>query len=69
MPTVNGRDLEPGCFINGDRGQYGPARLVEMADELLGTDMAHDFPRGDHGELATRTPRRASRWQTRQRRR
>lgn len=52
MPTVNGKEFEPGCYINGHAGQYGPARLVEMADELLGTDFAYDFPRGDHGHLA-----------------
>ena len=50
--TVNGHDLTPGYHIDGHYGQYGIARLVEIADDLLGTEFAAEFPKDEHGALA-----------------
>jgi len=34
MPTVNGHDIEPGCYVAGDWGQYGPDHLADWATEF-----------------------------------
>lgn len=31
---MNETELEPGCYIDGHWGQYGPARLLQMAGEM-----------------------------------
>lgn len=41
--------LSPGCWIDGHRGQYGARRVVEIADDLLGTDFGADWPVDDDG--------------------
>lgn len=47
--------LEAGCYIDGHNGQYGPDRLAEIADGLLGTDHAATMARyraeGDEGDV------------------
>lgn len=38
MPTVNGHTVETGCYVDGHWGQYGPSRVLSIADDLLGTN-------------------------------
>lgn len=39
---VNGEPAEPGCYIDGHWGQYGPDRLAELC-ELYGLDVTDDI--------------------------
>ena len=34
MPTVNTHPVEPGCYIAGHWGQYGPDRLADIAEDF-----------------------------------
>jgi hypothetical protein len=44
---VNGHAVEPGCWVDGHWGQYGPDRLAEIADGLGWLPQSlEDDPRG-----------------------
>lgn len=34
MPTCNGHDVEPGCYVSGSWGQYRPDHLADRAAEF-----------------------------------
>ena len=34
---MNGVELDTGCYVAGHWGQYGPSRLLRIADDILGT--------------------------------
>lgn len=40
--TINGHNLDTGCYIGGHWGQYGPGRLLVLADDILGTTFYDD---------------------------
>lgn len=42
----------PGCYIGGHSGQYALGEMVLLADGMLGTHFAAEFPRGEDGTLA-----------------
>lgn len=37
ITLTNGTTVEPGCYIDGHWGQYGPSRVLSVADDILGT--------------------------------
>lgn len=41
--------LPPECYVDGHWGQYGPRRVVEITDEILGTDIGADWPADEDG--------------------
>ena len=46
MPTVNTHPVEPGCYIAGHWGQYGPDRLADIAEGFGWTpEKSTDDPR------------------------
>lgn len=46
MPITNGHDVEPGCYVEGHWGQYGPDHLADQAEGLgWAPDRPTDDPR------------------------
>jgi hypothetical protein len=50
MITVNGTIEEPGCYVDGHWGQYGLERFIDIADGILGTELAAQLPSRDADE-------------------
>lgn len=43
MVTVNGRDIEPGCYVDGHKGIYAPECLSDLLSDL-GVTLTDPFP-------------------------